>query len=369
MKKCYAWLLILLCVCTVIPSSHIAHAVTNVSLSLTSPEQLVDTEGHVIFADALVESAIRTALGVPEGPITAKQLGNLGAKNEELRISAPSPVTLDLSVLQLCGKLRSLNLDQVTPADTSAISALKNLQFLFIRDANLSDFQFLSSCKKLTDLWIGGSPCRNISFVAELPKLCNFHIDSQVLDLSPLYASKKLVAVSIGQASDAEVNTLLDRMGGRLSFLGLKACAIKDETLERIAGMHLSGILIGGVPLSSIAPLWRCKSLQKLDLYRLPSQSLEGIQNLKKLRELSFEDMEGTLDMAPVFAMAKLKALSLNGVTVNTLSGIEGLKALTELSLYKVGGVTDYTPLCGLTKLQALYTDVARVLPEGLPVR
>ena len=369
MTKRGALLLTLLLLCAVLPIGDMAQGETAASSTLTPIQQLVDENGQVIFADAIVENAFRAALGVPEGPLTSKQLGKLGAKNEELQIVAVSPTTLDLSVLQLCTKLKSLHLDQVTPTDPSAISTLKNLRFLLIRDAKLSDFQFLVSCKNLTDLWIGGSPCRNISFVAELPKLCNFHIDSQVLDLSPLYASKKLVAISIGQASDAEVNTLLDHIGGRLSFLGLKACAITDETLARIAGMRLSGILLGGVSLSSIAPLWHCNSLQNLKLYRLPSESLEGIQNLKKLRELSFEDMEGTLDMAPVYTMSKLTKLSLNGVAIHTLSGIEGMKALTELSLYKVGGITDYTPLSGLTKLKDLYTDVSLVLPEGLPVR
>ena len=369
MKKGYVWLVIALFACAVLPASALAQAQAGVLLPLTPPDQLVDAEGQVIFTDALVETAIRDALGAPEGPLTAKQLGKLGAKDEELQISAPTPVTLDLSVLQLCGKLRRLHLEQITPADNGAISALQNLQYLFIYEADISDFSFLTKCKKLTNIWIGSCPCGDISFVAQLPKLCNFHIDSRVADLSPLYASKKLVAVSIGQASDAEVNALLDQMGKRLTSLGLKSCPVTEMTLERIAKLKLDYLLIGGVPLSNIAPIWNLKSLQTLKLFHISVKSLEGIQNLKKLKVLELEDMEGTVDLTPVYTMPSMRQLHLDGVTLGTLSGIEGLQALTELTLLRVSGITDYSPLSGLTKLKVLYTDTPERMPEGLPVQ
>lgn len=106
MKKRGALLLTVLLLCAVFPIGAVAQRETAASSPLTPMEQLVDANGQVIFADATVEAAIRSALGVLEGPLTAKQLGKLGAKNEVLQISAPSPITLDLSVLQLCVKLK-----------------------------------------------------------------------------------------------------------------------------------------------------------------------------------------------------------------------------------------------------------------------
>ncbi len=369
MKKCGALLLTILLLCTVLPIGAVSQEETPVSAGLTPVEQLLDSNGYVLFADAAVEAAIHAALGVTEGPLTTAQLGKLGAKNEELQISVSSPATLDLSVLQLCGKLKYLSLDQVTPADTGAISALTNLQSLFIRNAKVSDFSFLSGCQKITDLWIGGCPCKDISFISELPNLINFHIDSKVTDLSPLYTSKKLVSVSIGEASDAEVNAMLDQIGKQIRFLGLKSCPITDATLERIAGLKLTGLLIGDVTLSSVALLWRIASLELLKFFRLRVDSLEGIQDLKKLRELELEDMEGTIDLTPAYTLPKLTKLSLNGVTVSTLTGIEGLKALVDLTIIRVKGITDYTPLSGLKKLKALHTDVPELMPEGMPVQ
>lgn len=369
MKKGFAGLMMLLLIGSTLSFFALAQAETSVSQPLTPLDQLVDAEGNVIFTDELVEAAFRDVLGVPEGPLTAKQLGKLGSKNEQLNISAPSSVTLDLSVLQLCGKLKKLSLENITPADNGAISALSNLQYLLIRDANISDFMFLSSCKNLSALWIGSCPCHDLSFVTKLPKLNNFHIDSYVPDLSPLYASKKLVAVSIGSASDAEVNDLLDNMGKRLTSLGLKSCTINDATLVRIAALKLEYLLIGGQPLNSIALLWNSKSLQSLKLFGMSVESLEGIQNLKKLKVLDLENMEGTVNLTPVYGMPKLKQLRVYGVTLSTLSGVEGLNALTELTLIKVSGITDYAPLAGLTKLKALYTDTPEKMPEGLPIQ
>ena len=369
MKKCCAWLLTMLLACALLPSLTFAQAETGASPTLTPPDQLVDAQGQVIFSDALVETAIREALGGPEGPLTAKQLARLGTKNEQLNITAPSPVTLDLSVLQLCGKLKRLYLDGITPADNGAISSLANLQYLLIKEANISDFTFLSGCKNLMDLWIGSCPCHDVSFVSTLPKLRNFHIDTYVPDLTPLYAKKKLISVSIGSASDAEVNELLDQMGKRLFYLGLKSCTLEDATLERIAAMNLRDLLIGGAPVNNLALLWKSKSLESLEMFNLPVESLEGIQNMKRLKVLDLEQIIGIVNLTPVYAMPQLKQLRLYDVTLSTLSGVEGLKALTNLTFVKVRGITDYTPLAGLTRLKVLDTDIPEKMPEGMPVQ
>ena len=414
MAKYIALLLSVLLLFTMMPLVSVAQSQTAVSSPLTPKEQLVNERGQVVFTDSLVETAVRALLGVPEDPLTPKQLAGMGASGETLQIAAAYHVTVDLSVLQLCTKLKSLQLEMVTPADPRAISALSNLQSLMIWETELSDFAFLTSCKKLTNIYIGGTECRNITFAAELPKLSNISIGNYVPDLAPLYACRKLAAVTISAATDAEVNALLDAIGNQLTDLGLNGCAITDATLTRIAWLRLQGLMLDSAHVSSLAPVWNSKTLQQLELTNMHIDTLEGIQNMQSLREISFGGIKGLADysplfqsaklqslrlmqveapnlqgiqnlkklnqftleyivgavnLAPVFAMPKLKSLSLNRVSVSTLSGIESMKSLTELSLYKVSGITDYTPLYGLAKLHALYTDVARVLPEGLPLK
>ena len=103
-------------------------------------------------------------------------------------------------------------------------------------------------------------PVCDITFAAELPKLSNISIGNYVPDLSPLYACRKLAAVTISAATDAEVNALLDAIGNQLTDLGLNGCAITDATLTRIAGLRLQGLMLDSAHVSSLAPVWNSKT-------------------------------------------------------------------------------------------------------------
>lgn len=413
MKRAGALLLGVLLLCVAIPSFAFAQSETAGQTPLTPVEQLVDNNGNVVFSDTVVENAVRDALGIPEGPITPKQLGKLGAKQEQLNIESSVPMVADLSILQLCTKLKILYLDNVTPANLSAVTAVKSLTYFGARQIQITDLRFLVGLKGLTDVWIGECPCEDISAITDMPKLVNFSIDTHIADITPLLECKKLVAVSLASLTDAQVNTLLDTLGRKLTGLGLNTCIITDETLDRIAGLKLRRIMLDNTPVRSIAPLWNIKTLQRIDLYNMRIDSLNGIQNLKKLKnvcfigiknlvdyrplfqqkslqtlkfasaeapdlegiqnlinleQLSLEELHGAVELTPVFALAKLKQLSLNTVTVNTFEGVGGLLALTDLTLYQVGGIEDFTPLFGLKKLRNITTDTPEKIPDGLPV-
>ena len=413
MKKAYVRLLIVLMLCTVMPWFAVAQGETAAQTPLTPVEQLVDAQGHVVFTDALVEEAIRTMLGQPDEPITKKQLGRLGERGEQLVLAAEDLTVADLSVLQLCSKLQSLFLDRVMPADLRVVSTLPRLAFFMARDIPIENLHFLTGMKSLTDVWIGGCPCEDISAVTAMPSLINFSIDIYIDDISPLYACKKLVALALCELTDAQVNTLLDKLGHQLTGFGLNSSTITDETLVRISGMKLLGIMLDNTPVTSLAPLWNIKTLQSIELLKMPIDSLEGIENLKKLKwvtlldltgvtdcsslyqlagivtlslsgmdapalegiqnmaglkELTLEMLYGDMDITPVFALKKLETLTLNDVALTTLAGIEAMASLTELSLYQIEGIEDYSPLTGLTKLKVLHTDIPEYMPEGLPL-
>ena len=69
----------------------------------------MDEKGNVIFSDPTVEQAIRDCLSVPEGPGYEKSSWPGWAANIKCcYLSAPEPATLDLSLLQLCTKLKLL---------------------------------------------------------------------------------------------------------------------------------------------------------------------------------------------------------------------------------------------------------------------
>ncbi|NLI19965.1 MAG: hypothetical protein GX418_00220 [Clostridiales bacterium] len=414
MKNALALLVCTILLVAALPAPVGAESPLDLMPPLTAVEQMVDADGHVIFTDAVVEHAIRESLGMPEGPITPKQLASVGKNGEQLNIVATTATPADLSVLQFCTKLKGLYLERVIPISLAAITAIKSLTYFGAKQIQFTDLGFLAGIKGLSDVWISECPCKDISAVTEMPKLINFSIDFRVHDLSPLYTCKKLIALAVAYQSDTEVNVLLDHLSHKLTYLGLNTCAITDATLERIAGTKLNGIMLDNVPVRSVAPLWRMKALQDVRIYSMPINTLDGIQDMKKLRslhligttgkpdyspifaqpsirslrfvsvdapdlqgiqdagtleELSLEGIDGTVDLTPVFGIPKLKRLLLNTVTVTTLAGIEGMLKLTDLELYSVHGIVDYSPLLGLVKIRHIGTDTPERIPEGLPVQ
>lgn len=410
MKKMLALLLTLLLLYAM-PAG--AYAEAAASTSLTPVEQLVDTDGNVIFSDTIVEQAIRDCLGMPEGPITKKQLAGMGSKYQLLYISVPEPKTLDLSLLQLCTKLKLLILDGVTPADWSVIGMLKGMTYFSACNLSLTDLSFLAGHKKLLDLELENSTCRDISAVTQIPQLYTFRSDLPIADITPLLACKKLGGVTLPGLTDEQINELLDALGKKLKVLGLKDCAPSAATVERIAALKLQSISLDNVALDSLAPIFGIKTLKwsltlanmelpslagleglkklttiTLDhvtgltdyslLYQMPGMmnltiggcdapNLTGIESMKKLKYLSLHDLTGNLALAPVFTLKKLQQLSLNNVEIDTLTGIENMEKLDSLYFYEVRGITDFTPLSGLKKIQFIGTDMADQLPEGLP--
>ena len=419
MKKTVALFLGVLLLCAMTFSSSLAQGAAASQPPLTPVDQLVDSKGNVVFNDPLVESAIREALGIPEGPITQKQLSLLGTKQEELSIVSPTETTADPSVLQLCTSLNSLKLENVTPLNLSAITSLKSLNSFFARRVKITDLSFLVGIYGLTDVFIDECPVTDISAVVNMPNLMGYSNSSYVPDITPLYNCKKLIGIQVGKLTDRQVNKLLDRIGKQLSSLGLDDCDISDETLVRISGMPLQYFelnypVLEHYSIHSIAPVWNMKTLTALKFHKMPIDSLDGIQRLtnlrefwlgktfgvadykplfqvKSLRSLKFDsiktpDLQGiqgltnledltlntlrtTVDLTPVFALSKLKHLYLNNLKVTTIDGIEGLVSLRDLSLYQIQGVQDYSPLSGLKKLESVSTDVPDKLPAGLPIQ
>ncbi len=414
MKRLCSLLLAALMLLIVWPSAALAQTGAITEPQLTPPEQLVDADGHVIFPLACVEQAVRDALGIPEGGMTPKQLAKLGAKGEELRIVSDTAVTVDLSILQLCARLKSLYLEKITPANLGAVTACKSLTYFGANCIEITDLRFLAGLNDLRDVWISQCPCKDISAVTDMPRLSNFSIDTKVQDLAPLYACKKITEIAVAQATDAELNTLLDHLGQKLKSLGLNTCAITDTTFLRITGLRLGKLMLDTVPVKSVAPLWQMKTLGEIQLFNMHIDSLEGIQTLKKLNSVSLlgfwgltdfsplfthttvrslkiadteapvltgiegmskldtltlENLGGTVNLTPLYGLPKLRQLNLEGVTVDGIAGIEALKALTGLTLNRVKGIADYTPLVGLGKLQWITTDMPENLPDGLTMK
>ena len=414
MKKWMALILTLIMLSGMLPTLALGESTTaDTAEPLTPVTSLVDADGNVIFNDSLVEKAIRDSLGIPDGSVTKKQIAKLGSNWSFFSLYSETPRTADLSVLQLCPKLKLLALDNVTPKNWSAIAACKGVSYFGATHLKLTDLNFLLGLKGLYNIDLRESTCEDISAVTKLTKLYSFACDTTLKDITPLYTAK-MKGISLSGLTDEQVNALLDAQGKKLTNLGLKDTTLSDATLARIQTLKISSLSLNNVTIGSASPWLTMQTLKwELSLSNMKVDSLEGIQNLKKLKyislnniegltdysplyqmgalksisitdgaapnlqgieslkkltELWFDGLTGTIDITPIFALSNLNTLGLMNTQITSIDGIEALTKLKSLYLYGTKGIQDYTPLTKLKKIQSIYADDPSLLPAGLPV-
>ena len=84
--------------------------------------------------------------------------------------------------------------------------------------------------------------------------------------------------------------------------------------------------------LKDLGKLAKLKNLQRLDLTSQPLESLQGIEQLKGLREAYFSGCVFS-DASALFSLPQLERVSLNGAPVATLAGLQNLTRLEYLDL------------------------------------
>lgn len=215
----------------------------------------VDQTEVNIFVDPGLEQAVRKALSKASGEIVASELAALGELDaRDLHIK-------DLSGLENCSNLRSLNLGGNEFSDIRALAGLRNLQELWI-DRNdrisalaalaaltqlvhldltktrVSDISALSSLTALEMLFVGGNPIRagslapllhlsrlkvlhawgcgltDISALAGLASLRELHLETnKIVNIGPLRGLTNLSSLTVHDNQIAQIEAL-EQNGG-----------------------------------------------------------------------------------------------------------------------------------------------------------
>jgi len=115
-----------------------------------------------------------------------------------------------------------------------------------------------------------------------------------------------------------------------------------------------------------------CQS-QSLRLYHLTVVSLEGIEALRTVTELSLEWATKVVSLAPVFRMGWLRRLTV--VDLPRLVDLEGIEALATLTGLRAGGgmwkamrLPSARPLAGLRSLEHLELEQIRFADDDIRV-
>ncbi len=374
-----------------------------------------ENPGAVItFPDPVMERKVRSALGKPEGDITAgdaAQVTKLVLSNEWMpqipqeaqvrdltgigyfislrELEALFNAISDISPLSGLGELRRLELGGNAVGDISALAGLPHLESLTLFGNGIRDISPLSGLTKLNFLNLGGLPLDDISPLAGLTKMDNLYLggcgiedisalagmtnmyrlemqDNFITDLAPLRGMANLIKLFLANnpvRDYSPVEALYPRLQekdfeyGQVFDVQLPLKPDKPEEAVGIKDAALEGILRETTGIFD-RPLTR-GDLSGIGKIAGSTDNMWGqVSDITALQHcLNLEGLTvfGSLvsDLAPLSGLSKLRVLSVFDSAVEDVSPLGSLKQLTVLEL-KGNRVSDVSPLQALTGLEKL---------------
>ena len=171
----------------------------------------VPTEPEIVtFPDKNLETVLREALGKPldEEILSTEltQLRNLSVRNKNVYDLTGLEYCVNLTSLDLCGnqisdisplssltKLYTLAITENPVSDISPLSTLNNLTALDLASDQISDISSLISLSNLTILCLQGNEISDISVLSYLTNLVDLRLtQNHVDDISPLVENTRL---------------------------------------------------------------------------------------------------------------------------------------------------------------------------------
>ena len=145
------------------------------------------------FDDPNLESAVREALGRPQGPLTPEDFATLTylrANQKDIR---------SLAGIEYFAILLKLELYNNRIVDLTPISQLKNLQWLRLYDNQITDLTPLNQLKNLKQLGLGDNRIVDLTPLNQLKNLKQLYLyNNEIVDLTPLNQLKNLNALGLG---------------------------------------------------------------------------------------------------------------------------------------------------------------------------
>ncbi len=193
--------------------------------------EIPDTE--VLFPDANLEAAVRSAINKPTGDIRRTDLVGTGFTS----LSAPDSGIQDLTGLEYCRDLTNLNLSGNAFSDIGPLAFLYELRYVYLRNNAIQDLSSFTPLHEVRHLDLAGNPLGSGSGLAPLASLVRLetlilsgcalesddlnHIkglpvryltldDNAIVDLTHLSAMSALAYLYIGNNAIVEITPLLD---------------------------------------------------------------------------------------------------------------------------------------------------------------
>ena len=290
----------------------------------------------VVFSSQSMETAVRQALGQPEGEITYEDLGQIRhlAAVGETAFSQEQSFDYRISCYIDNQIQNELPLGDITDDDLSLLAHMPNLEALYL-------------CRQ---------EIRDISALAELPLTTLALCENKIQDISPLASLTELETLYLGgnPATDYSALAGLEQLKTLVvdgsSTMGPTAA----DSLRFLDSLALRELSLGlTLPKDGDwSPLTRQIALEDLLLWDPGEEAVAAANTLVNLQSLTIGDYYAS-DLTALSGLAGLEVLSIHK---GSLESLEGVGALTRLITLAVGynAVTDLSPLVGLERLNYL---------------
>ncbi|MBE6570973.1 MAG: leucine-rich repeat domain-containing protein [Ruminococcaceae bacterium] len=214
---------------------------------------------------------------------------------------------------------------------------LTNLRVFTSTYTTNSDYSFLANCKELEVISIyGNSECRGFDFLAELPKLYSFTLESGVIeDLSVFDSMTGLRQLSLNSVSTKiDPDYLLREEGTTIEELGYDEAMIMELSfLKNLVNLEELSITSGLI--DDLSPLTGLSKLRRLDL---SYNSIADVTPIAQLAgSLEFVDLTQSI-LSDVSPLAQLDENKITKIILDLCYGIEDWSPLDKFDPSQIQG-------------------------------
>ena len=332
------------------PLNHEIKNIYEVTVTATDTENLANTISvtinviaPVVFSDAGLEAAVRSALGIGSGTTIFPDM--LAAFTS---LTAARDSITDLTGLEHATGLERLDLGDNEIVNLSPLSGLTNLTSLDLADNQIVNLTPLRNLTNLTNLDLDGN---QIQDVFALPNLSNLETldlrDNNVMDVTPLSTMTHLTHLYL-QGNDNLTNIK------HLVKLTSTTIDIDLPDPVEILDTNLAAALRTALSLPTNDPIFS-ENMETLTTFIASNHSivaLTGLETATSLINLTLSN-NAIVNLSPLKNLVSLETLDLSDNAIVSLSDLSGLNALTTLNLSN-NSITEVSPLANLTNLTRL---------------
>lgn len=283
--------------------------------------------------DELAEELKRCSIFSDDTVAEELTLGGVTFQSDVTELDLSGKDIRDISVLEKCTQLQTLNLKDNSISDLSPLEELDNLTWLCLWNNDISDVSSLGVMTQLTYLDLEDNEITNINPLSSLTNLTELYLHDN--DLSSLTALSSLTNLKKLGLRDTE---LTDQSLSVLSITSLTELDIREN--EALTGDAVK-TLKESIPNCTV-------------IHDELSVSIKlGTKTFDSEDKLVDASNAAVTDLSELSKFTAVTSLILNNNTIADFSPISGLKNLTVLELWNTGA-SDITFLAGMSSLTNL---------------